>query len=129
MVGVPQDRVLLGGIQFRGHHGDSPAEREIGGRFEVDLEMVHDVRKAELSDALADTVDYFNVHRRVVEIGETERCQMLEALAGRLARAVLLEYGVAEVTVSVRKLMPPLEGIVAFAGVRITRRREDYEGV
>lgn len=126
MVGEQRDTILLGGIQFRGHHGDSPAEREIGGRFEVDLVMYRDLRPAEKSDALADTVDYFAVHRRVVGIGQKERCQMLESLAGKIAAAILGEFAVEAVTVTVRKLMPPLDGIVAYAGVSITRRQDDY---
>jgi dihydroneopterin aldolase len=121
---MKKDRITLAGIQFRGHHGDSEAERSVGGRFEVDLEITYDTRRAAESDALRDTVDYFAVHKRVLEIGENERCQLLERLAGRIAGAILVEFGVTEVTVRVRKMMPPLEGIVAFTGVEITRSRE-----
>ncbi|NMC82110.1 MAG: dihydroneopterin aldolase [Armatimonadetes bacterium] len=116
------DTILLGGIQFRGHHGDSPEERLIGGRFEVDLAIRWDVSNAEQTDSLADTVDYYRVHKRVMEIGQKERHRMLERLAGRLANMVIEEFGAPEVTVTVRKLMPPLDGIVGYAGVRITRR-------
>lgn len=120
------DKILLGGIQFRGHHGDSEEERAVGGRFEVDVTLWCDVRQAETSDALRDTVDYYSVHRRIVEIGEQERHQMLESLAGRLAKMILTEFHVSQVTLRVKKLHPPLEGIVAFAGVEMTRRRGDY---
>lgn len=120
------DKVILAGVQFRGHHGDSPEEQAIGGRFEVDVEMEQDTVRAERSDALADTVDYFNVHRRIMQIGQTERHRLLESLAGRIARMALTEFRTTRVTVTVRKLLPPLEGIVAWTGVVITRNREDY---
>lgn len=120
------DKVVLGCIQFRGHHGDSEEERTVGGRFEVDVAMFCDLRRAEASDSLSDTVDYYTVHKRIVEIGETERHQMLESLAGRIARMILTEFNTREATVAVRKLMPPLEGIVAFSGVEITRNQDDY---
>lgn len=120
------DKVTLYGIQFRGHHGDSEAEREVGGRFEVDVEIACDARRAEETDRLADTVDYFSVHARILRIGETERHQMLESLAGRIARMILAEFRAPEVTVRVRKLLPPLGGIVASSGVEITRNQDDY---
>lgn len=120
------DKVVLSGIQFRGHHGDSEEERTVGGRFEVDVSMACDARRAEETDALADTVDYYTVHKRILQIGETERHQMLESLAGRIARMILTEFDTREVTVAVRKLLPPLEGIVAYSGVEITRNRDDY---
>lgn len=95
----------------------------MGGRFEVDVIVAFDTRKAGTSDSLADTVDYYAMHKRILEIGQKERHQLLERLAGRIATVLLAEFGVAEVTVKVRKLMPPLEGIVAYSGVEITRTR------
>ena len=126
MVGdVCADKIVLAGIQFRGHHGDSEAERTVGGRFEVDVVVSFDTRRAELSDALADTIDYYAVHKRILDIGQRERHQLLERLAGRIATVLLTEFAVVEVTVKVRKLMPPLEGIVAYSGVEIIRTRSD----
>jgi dihydroneopterin aldolase len=120
------DKVILAGIQFRGHHGDSDEERLLGGRFEVDVEISCDARHAERTDALKDTVDYYSVHRRIMEIGQSERHRMLESLAGRIARMILTQFHTDEVVITVRKLLPPLEGIVAWSGVQITRNREDY---
>ncbi|HEY3267406.1 MAG TPA: dihydroneopterin aldolase [Armatimonadota bacterium] len=127
MVGIDApDKIILAGIQFRGHHGDSEEERKVGGRFEVDVIIGWNNRRTEGSDRLRDTVDYYSVHKRILEIGQTERHQMVETLAGQLARMVLREFHAPEVTVKVRKLLPPLEGIVAYAGVEITRRQGDY---
>jgi dihydroneopterin aldolase len=120
------DKVIVCGVEFRGHHGDSREEQTVGGRFEVDVEIACDARRAEQTDALEDTVDYYTVHRRIMEIGQTERHRMLESLAGRIAQMILTEFQTVEVMVTVRKLLPPLEGIVAWSGVQITRNRDDY---
>jgi dihydroneopterin aldolase len=53
---------------------------------------------------------------------------MLESLAGDIARMILTEFQAKTVTVKVRKLLPPLEGIVAWSGVEITRNQDDYKG-
>lgn len=121
------DTIILAGIQFRGHHGDSEAERTVGGRFEVDIEIAHDCSQAGDSDALPDTVDYYAVHQRVMQIGQNERHRLVETLAERIAAAVLAEFSAEAVTVRARKLMPPLDGIVAYAGVEITRWRPGCE--
>jgi dihydroneopterin aldolase len=122
------DKVILAGVQFRGHHGDSKEEQTVGGRFEVDVEIASDTGRAEQTDALADTVDYYTVHKRIMEIGQTGRRRMLESLAGDIARMILTEFQAKTVTVKVRKLLPPLEGIVAWSGVEITRNQDDYKG-
>ena len=59
------DRILLNGMVFYGRHGTLPAERELGQPFLVDVELRMDLRPAGLSDDLARTVDYGQVHRRV----------------------------------------------------------------
>ena len=48
------DRLLLEGLQFFGHHGDVEAERALGGRVDVDVEIRSDLRPAGRSDQLAD---------------------------------------------------------------------------
>ena len=39
------DQVLIGGIRFHGHHGLTNAEREIGVRFSVDVELSGDLSR------------------------------------------------------------------------------------
>ncbi len=65
-----EDRILLEGMIFYGRHGTLPAERELGQRFIVDIELRCDLRPAGLSDDLAKTVDYGEVHRQAREIAE-----------------------------------------------------------
>ena len=51
------DRLLLEGMEFYGYHGDIEAERALGGRYRVDVEVRADLRAAVRSDALEDTLD------------------------------------------------------------------------
>ena len=75
------------------------------------------------SDDLDDTVDYGAVCELVERVVTTERFQLLERLAARIAEVVLSDDRVRGVTVAVRKLRPPVAQIVATSGVRITRTR------
>lgn len=119
----PADRLLLEDVRFFGHHGVSGAERTVGVWFSVDAELSVDLASAALSDDLAATVDYGAVARRIVEIGTQGRVNLIERLAGLIAQALLREFPAREVRVRVRKLAPPLEGLVGTPAVELTRRR------
>ena len=117
------DRILLHGVEFRGYHGVSKEEQMTGGHYSVDVEIVADLTRAGESDSVRDTVDYGEIHRLIRQIGEGERFRLLEALAHRLAAAILEVSGVTEVRLKVLKHRPPLPGVVAYAAVEIERRK------
>ncbi len=89
----------------------------------MDVELDVDLRPAAASDDLRATVDYGTVAARVVEVCTKERVNLLERLAGRLARMLLAEFPCDRVRVRVRKLAPPMEGLHATPGVEVTRGR------
>jgi len=117
------DRLALRAIRFHGFHGVSRAEARLGRPFEVDVEMAVDAAPAGQSDALRDAVDYAAVARLVLRTAERRRFRLLEALAEALARAVLRGFPVAEVTIRVRKMSPPVAVTMDHASVEVTRRR------
>src|SRR5207245_2347439 len=78
---------------------------------------------AALSDDLGAAVDYGAVARRIVEIGTGQRVNLIERLAGLMVDALLREFPAHEVRVRVRKLTPPLHGLVGTPAVELVRRR------
>lgn len=125
------DRILLNGLTFFGYHGCHPAERELGQKFTVDIELECDLRAAGENDALDDTVDYTTIYNATREIMEGEPAQLLESLAQRIADSALQDEKVESVWVRIRKPHIALPGAVDYLGVEITRGRgedfEDYE--
>jgi len=122
-VAVPQDKLILEGMQFYGYHGALPEERQLGQRFLVDLEMFCDLQSPGISDMLEEAVDYAGVFELVKGIVEKERYRLIEALAERIASAVLENFPVEGVLVRVKKPEAPLPGILSYAGVEIRRGR------
>ena len=122
------DTIELRGLRALGRHGVLDEERGRAQPFEVDLDLELDLHAAGRSDQLADTVDYGAVAESVVAVVEGEHCDLMEHLAERIARAALTAPGpvVSAVTVSVRKLRPPVPSDLATAGVRIHRRRGEF---
>ena len=120
------DRILLNGMVFYGSHGTLPAERELGQPFLVDVELRLDLRPAGLSDDLARTVDYGQVHRRVREIVEGPPVNLTETVAERIATAILEDHPPVEaVRVKVTKPHVRLEAtVLAGSAVEILRHRD-----
>jgi dihydroneopterin aldolase len=117
------DILFVEDIRFYGHHGVTAAQQEVGAWFSVDVELALDLTPAALSDDVEATVDYGTVVRRVIALATEQRVRLLERLAGLLTEALLREFPAREVTVRVRKLTPPLDGIVAVPGVQMKRAR------
>jgi dihydroneopterin aldolase len=115
------DRIELRGLRALGTHGALPEEQLRAQPFEVDLDVVTDVRAAAASDDLHDTVDYGAIATIVDRVVTTERFALLERLATRIAEEVSGDERVLSVTVTVRKLRPPVPVDLTSAAVRITR--------
>jgi 7,8-dihydroneopterin aldolase/epimerase/oxygenase len=119
----PSDILFVEDIRFYGHHGVTPAQQEVGAWFSVDVELALDITPAALSDDLDASVDYGQVVERVVQVGTGERVHLIERLVGVICEVLLREYPARDVTVTVRKVTAPIDGIAAVPGVRMTRSR------
>lgn len=119
------DRLILKGIRFHGHHGVPAAERQVGGHYEVDATLGCSLADAGKTDALDETVDYAEVVRLIVNIGTRQSFQLIEALAEAIATAVLAQFAVDEVHLTVKKLHPPIEHPIAYFAVQIRRTKDE----
>ena len=111
---------------FYAHHGVMKEEHQIGGRYEVDVEMELDFDSAAAGDDLTKTVDYEQVYSLIKEIVTSNNFYLIERLAYLIARDILEAAAVvSEVNVTVRKSNPPVGGPCdcAQATYRINRDR------
>lgn len=118
------DRIELRGLRMVAICGLLPEERERAQPLELDLDVYGFLGPAGLSDDLDDTIDYGGVCDTVARVVEQLQPKLLEHLADRIAGALLASHlGIAAVTVTVRKLRPPVPYQLASSGVRIHRDR------
>jgi dihydroneopterin aldolase len=107
-----------------GVHGVLPEERERAQPFSIDIVAWVDMAAAQRSDDLADTVDYGALAQVAADVVSQRSFQLLEALSGRLAEALLVtDPRLESVEVTVRKLRPPLALDVASTAVTVRRSR------
>jgi dihydroneopterin aldolase len=118
------DRIEIRDLRVTGTHGVLPEERDRPQPFAVDVTAWVDMTAAQRSDDLADTVDYGALAQAAADVVGGRSYRLLEALAGRLASALLIvDPRLEAVEVTVRKLRPPLPLDVASTGVRVRRSR------
>ena len=117
------DKVSLHGIDVYAHHGVHPAERELGQRFVIDVDLWIDCEPAAASDSLNQALDYTSVHACINETTAGTSFQLIEALAGHLCRALLENFPVGRVQVTVQKPNPPIPNFLGRAAVTFCRDR------
>lgn len=122
------DRLSLIGMRFEGRHGVLPEEKATPQPFEVDVVLHADLEPAAQRDDLAATADYSAIFSQVEEIVTQQTFDLIEALAGAIANAVLAmtDPAIVEgVEVRVRKPTAPIDGVFETVEVALTRRRSE----
>jgi dihydroneopterin aldolase len=120
------DRLSLLGMRFEARHGVLDWEKERPQPFEVDLVLHADLAPAAERDELAGTVDYAALHELVRAIVDGPSFDLIEALAGAIARAILAATDpsiVNAVEVRVRKPKAPIDGAFDTVEAALFRRR------
>lgn len=122
---IPVDKIYVTGMQFYGYHGVFQEENVLGQRFEVDLTVSVDLKKAGETDDLNYSVNYGELYQLCKEIVEGDTpFKLVEAIAEKIADSVLSTYPlVSETTVKLIKPDPPIPGHYRSVAVEITRSR------
>jgi dihydroneopterin aldolase len=112
--------IKLTGLEVFAFHGVLPSEKEQGQLFLIDLELGLDLSTAGHSDRLEDTIDYGALARAVHDRVATERWDLLERVAHRVAELVMELPTVEQVAVTIHKPEAPIP--LGFADVAVTVR-------
>lgn len=118
---MPDDVIRLKNMLFHAYHGVWDEEREVGQRFQVDVEIFGDTSKAGQSDLLRDTVDLYELYNVVDGVVIGRSFKLVEALAEEISQALLQQFRISRVRVRVRKPNSPIKGISDGIEVEIER--------
>ncbi len=117
------DKIYIRDLALRCVIGIGEDERREKQDVVITLEIEADLRTPGSTDALADTVDYKAIKKRILALVEQSRFQLVEALAEAIAGTALEDPKVERVKVLVEK-----PGALRFArtvGVELERGRKD----
>jgi dihydroneopterin aldolase len=121
---VREVEIRLDGLAVFAHHGVLPAERELGQRFYVDLELVPSSDRACDTDDVADAVHYGLVAERALRLASAGPYALLERLADAIAADLLGAFPLERVRVRVRKPSAPVPAVLDSVSVTVTRTRD-----
>ncbi|MBA4311703.1 MAG: dihydroneopterin aldolase [Chlorobiaceae bacterium] len=122
---MPQkDIIRIKNASFYAYHGVASDEQNLGGKFEVDVEIHGDLSASFDSDELTETVNYELVYSFIKNAVTSRKHYLLESLASGIARGLLKEFQIIDlVKVTVRKPHPPVKGVVDYVEVEIVEPR------
>lgn len=121
---MAEDRIEIKDLLLRAIIGINDWEREKTQDILLNITLYADLKRAGRSDAVADSVNYRNVTKKVIGLVENSSRYTVEALAADVAQLCLQEPGVKRVRVRVDK-----PGALRFArsvGVEIEREAGDF---
>ena len=118
------DKITLSNMKFFGYHGCEDFEKNNGQIFEVDAEILADLKTAGQTDSLGDAINYVDIFNKIKTVMEKERYDLLERVAQRLAACILEEARIVAVIVRIRKPAVPIPGPIDYIEVEAERHRK-----
>jgi dihydroneopterin aldolase len=117
------DTIFLRGLEVECIIGFIDWERRVPQTVVIDFEIPADCARAAEHDAVADTVDYKRVAKRIIAFASASTFHLVETLAHRLALLVLAEFDLAWIRMTIDK--PGAIRGSKHVGVSIHRTRAD----
>lgn len=117
-----KDEIRIEGLKVFAHHGVYAEETKNGQDFIVNTILYTDISQAGRTDDLERTVNYGTVCHFITDWMQENTCQLLEAVAERLAAALLLEYkSLAAVDLEIQKPHAPIKLPFGNVSVKVHR--------
>ena len=118
------DKMIIKGLEIFAHHGVMQEEKEHGQKFILDVTATLDLTKARKSDKLDDTVNYAKMIGTIKAVFLSEKNDLIEHAAERVADSILKNYKKIEsVTLLLKKPNAPINADFDYVAVEITKTR------
>lgn len=120
----PLAKLTVKNASFYAYHGVQPAEQTLGGKFQVDIELMYDDAKAAQSDQLEYALNYEEVVRVIADVIHNRNYHLIEALSEEILAVVLTTFPAVEsLTLRLRKLHLPVPGIIDSVEIEKSKSR------
>lgn len=120
---VMSDKVLIKELELEASIGVFDWEKKIKQRLVFNLELSCDFKKASISDAIEDAVNYAQVCQEIETLLSLKHYQLLEYLAERVCHHLFDSFPVSAIQLTIYK--PEAVSKTKSVGVSIFRERKD----
>ena len=117
-------RLSIKSAQFYAYHGVKLEEQNMGGKYEVDLDLLYDAREAIVNDDVNLAVNYEEAYFCIEEVLEGDSLNLIETIANEILNNVMERFENLETaTVRIRKLSAPMHHVVGYVEAEQTVTR------
>lgn len=111
-------KIRLKNCSFYAYHGALDAEKELGQRFYIDVELMLDTPAAIEDDDLNNTVHYGEVYEIIGKTVVGDQYDLIETLAHFIGKNICENFAkVKHASVTVRKPNAPINGVFDYVEV------------
>ncbi len=118
------DKITLKSLTFHGKHGYYEKERLEGNQFELDVTAEGNFRPSIKNDDLSGTFNYEIVETVAINVFEGASEKLIESLCEKIGSEIFKQCdNIATLSVSLRKLSPPIKTPAAYAEITMEWKR------
>lgn len=118
------DKIIVKSLKLFCYHGVNPEEKEDGQNFIFDIEAGVDLTTPCMTDNVDDTVSYAKIIKTVRRVAQSEKNDLLERVAQRIADELFSEFcKINSLVITVKKPEAPIKADFDYVAVTIERSR------
>lgn len=118
------DKIIVKDLKLFCYHGVNLEEKIDGQNFVFDIEAGVDLSAPCLTDNVDDTVSYAKIIKAVRQVAQSEKNDLLERVAQRVADALFEEFDkIQTLKVLLKKPEAPIKADFSYVAVEIERTR------
>jgi len=118
-------RLSIKGAQFYAYHGVKAEEKDLGGRYEVDLDLWYDAYQAINADSVAFALNYEEAMNCIEESFADDSYNLIETVASKILDLVFEKFpSLVKATIRIRKMNVPIHNVVAYIETELSREKK-----
>ena len=123
---LDMDKIIVKNLKIFAYHGVNPEEKENGQNFVLDIDAYVDISKPCQSDNVDDTVSYAKIIKETVRIFTSQKDDLLERAAQRVADGLFETFGkIKKLRILLKKPEAPIKADFEYVAVEIFRERAE----
>lgn len=118
------DSLKIKGLEIFAHHGVFPAEKELGQKFIIDLQLDYDMTKAGRTGDLTQSVHYGDLSQQLTSWCQSRQEDLIETVAYHLVEQIFSHYPlVSRVSLTLKKPWAPVHLPLETCAVTLVREK------
>ena len=120
------DKIIVKGLKLFCYHGVNPEEKVDGQNFIFDIDATVDLSLPCKTDNVDDTVSYAKIIKTVRRVAQSEKNDLLERVAQRVADELFIEFDkIISLVITLKKPEAPIKADFEYVAVEIIRERAE----